>query len=126
MSTPRQRRVAYALMTKLGELLLYEVNDPRLAGVTVTEVQIDRELQYADVYVNALGEEARRDEVLEALDRATGFLRGRLSRSLDLRKMPELRFEWDSAFEQAQRIDQLLDSLDIPLAEDSDERGDSD
>lgn len=124
MSTPRRRRVSMALMTSLSELLLLEVNDPRLEGITVTEVEVDRELQYATVYVNALGEEARQEEVLEALERAAGFFRHKLSESLDLRKVPELRFKWDSAFEQAARIDELLDSLDI--SHDSGEDGDSD
>ena len=124
MGTPRQRRVADALRTQLSELLLLEVNDPRLEGVTITEVQIDRELQYASIYVNALGEEARQGEVLEALERATGFFRRRLSERLDMRKTPDLRFEWDTAFEQASRTDELLDSLDI--AEEAGEGGDSD
>ena len=122
MTTTRQRRVADALMTRLSELLLLEVKDPRLSGVTITEVQIDRELQMADVYVNALGEEDRKDEVLEGLARAAGFFRKRLSQSLDLRKVPELRFGWDTAFEYAERIDRLLDSLDISPENDSDEQ----
>lgn len=113
MTTPRQNRVAEAIMAELAQLLIFEVNDPRLKGVTVTEVQIDRELQYADVYVNALGEEERKEEVVEALERASGFFRRMLSQNLDLRKVPELRFAWDTAFEQAARIDDLLDSLDI-------------
>lgn len=124
MTTPRQRRVAEAIMGELGQLLIFEVNDPRLRGVTVTEVQIDRELQYADIFVNALGEEERQEEVLEALERASGFFRRMLSQSLDLRKMPELRFAWDTAFEQAARIDELLDSLD--LSADSGQGVDSD
>ena len=122
MTTPRQRRVAEAIMADLGQLLIFEVNDPRLKGITVTEVQIDRELQYADIYVNALGQEERQEEVLEALERASGYFRRMLSKSLDLRKMPELRFAWDTAFEQAARIDELLDSLDIS----PDQSGDSD
>jgi len=124
VTTPRQRRVAEAIMGELGQLLIFEVNDPRLRGVTVTEVQIDRELQYADIFVNALGEEERQEEVLEALERASGFFRRMLSQSLDLRKMPELRFAWDTAFEQAARIDELLDSLD--LSADSGQGVDSD
>jgi ribosome-binding factor A len=124
MTTPRQRRIADAIQLELSQLLLIEANDPRLDGVTVTEVAIDRELQYADVYVNALGDEERRDEVLGALERATGFIRHRLSKSLDLRKVPELRFEWDTAFEHAARIDELLDSLDIPDDSGGDGRSD--
>ena len=111
MTTTRQRRVAEVLKQKLSELLLLEMNDPRLAGVTITDVLIDRELSYADIYVNALGDEERREDVLAAMQRAAGFMRHRLGGALDLRRIPELRFAWDDSFEQAERIDQLLDSL---------------
>ena len=115
--------VALCASPARAQLIRNELPD-EAKGVTVTEVQIDRELQYADIYVNALGEEERQEEVLEALERASGFFRRMLSQSLDLRKMPELRFAWDTAFEQAARIDELLDSLD--LSADSGQGVDSD
>lgn len=124
MSSQRQRRVATALQAKLSELLLLDIKDPRLEGITITDIEVDREMQTADVYVNALGDEGRRDEVVSALERAAGYLRRQLAGSLDMRKIPELRFKWDTAFENASRIDELLDSLDI--ADTSDEGNASD
>ena len=121
MTSLRQQRVADLLRTSLSNLLLFEVNDPRLSGITITEVQIDRELEYASIFVNALGEDHRQDEVVEALERATGFFRHKLSKSLDLRKTPQLRFAWDTAFEQAERIDDLLKGLDLPDADDTED-----
>ena len=59
----------------LSELLLMEVTDPALQGVTVTSVSLDREMEYADVRVNALGDESREKEVMRGLERANGFLR---------------------------------------------------
>jgi ribosome-binding factor A len=112
--TIKQSRMNERIREILSELLMFETKDPQLAGLTVTEVSLDREVQFADVYVNALGEEERQDEVLDALERATGFLRRELGKRIRTRRTPELRFKWDDTFEHAERVDRLLDSLDIP------------
>lgn len=113
MSKIRQERTAELIQQLLSEMFLREVNDPRLAGVTITEVQIDRELQYATAYVNALGDDSRREEVMAGLQSAAGFLRRELAQSLDLRSAPILRFEWDPRLRYVEEVDELLDELDI-------------
>ncbi len=70
MSKVRQERTAELIQQLLSEMFLREVSDPRLAGVTITEVQIDRELQYATAFVNALGGDEQRDEVMAGLQSA--------------------------------------------------------
>jgi ribosome-binding factor A len=110
----KQDRIAWRIRQILSELLLREVSDPRLHGVTVTEVDVDREMQYARVYVNALGEEVRQEEVMSGLNHARGFLRHELGKSLRLRKTPELAFIWDVRFEQGEHMNQVISSLDIP------------
>ena len=110
----KQDRIAWRIRQILSELLLREVSDPRLHGVTVTEVDIDRELQFARVYVNALGEEVRQEEVMQGLNHAKGFLRRALGQSLRLRKTPELAFVWDMRFEHGEHLNQVISSLDIP------------
>ena len=123
MTGIHQQRIAEQIRQVLSELFLREMRDPRLQGLTVTEVTIDRELQFAEVYVHALGEDERQEEVMAALDRASGFLRREVGRVVNLRRTPELRFKWDPIFAQAEKIDRLLDSLDIP-DEASDEASD--
>jgi ribosome-binding factor A len=113
----KQDRMAGRIRTILSELLLREVSDPRLHGITVTEVELDPELQYARVYVNALGEEERRDEVMEGLKRANGFLRREVGSRVRLRKTPELHFLWDERLERVERINQILSEIHIPPAE---------
>ena len=113
----RRQRVEGRIRAILGEMLLREVRDPRLQNVTVTEVSLDPELLYADVYVNALGEEQRSPEVLAGLARANGFLRRQVGRRLRLRVVPELHFHWDALLEQGARMDDLINSLDIPPEE---------
>ena len=110
----RQQRLEGRIRAILGELLLRAVRDPRLQNVTVTEVTLDPELVYADVFVNALGEEERAPEVLVGLARANGFLRREVGRRLKVRLVPELRFHWDAVLEQGARMDELINSLDIP------------
>lgn len=110
----KQGRMEERLRAILSELLLREVSDPRLQGVTVTEVRLDAELMFADVYVNALGEEARQDEVMQGLDRAKGFMRREVGQRVRLRNTPELHFHWDNTLEYGERMNQLLDSLEIP------------
>lgn len=117
MSTVRQQRTAEQIRTTLSQLLLLEMKDPRLQGVTVTRVTIDRELQYADVYVQALAEDEREDEVMDGLQRASGFLRRELGNVLRLRHIPTLHFHWDPSLAHAEHINRLLDGLDIPEEE---------
>jgi ribosome-binding factor A len=114
MSKIRQERTADQIQLILSEVFLKELRDPRLVGVTITEVVVDRELQYADVYVNALGDDDRRDEVMAGLDSAAGFLRREVAQSLDLRSAPVIRFHWDPRLRFVEEVDSLLDGLEIP------------
>ena len=114
MSKIRQKRTAEQIRTILGELVLREMRDPRLQDLTFTEVKLDRELQYADIYVNALGDDAREKEVMDALEGAKGYLRRELAGRLRTRTVPQLHFHWDPTLAHAEHIGQVLDGLDIP------------
>lgn len=126
MPSKKQGRVAELIQEILSSLIQLEVKDPRLQGVTIMDVDVDRELMYATVYVSALGGDEEREEVLDGLETASGFLRRELGANLSLRRVPELRFQWDETFEQAQRIESLLDSIEIPPPEDEDVELDDD
>jgi len=107
-SSTRARRVGERIRQELAELLARQVSDPRLQGVTVTAVEVDREFAYATAFVNALGDEARQEDILESLDSARGFLRSSLAQRIPLRTFPRLRFRWDESFDQASAIEALL------------------
>ncbi len=98
----------------LSHLLLREIADPRLQGLTVTEVKLDPELMVAKIYVSAMGDESRQDAVMTGLRRANGFLRRAVGNRIRLRNTPELHFHWDHTLAQAERINQLISKLDIP------------
>lgn len=92
-------------------MLIHEISDPRLAGVSVTDVRVDRELAYASVYVSALDGSERSGEIIQALEHAQGYLRRELAQRVDLRTFPRLRFVWDATFERAERIEKLIAEL---------------
>jgi ribosome-binding factor A len=110
-STLRQKRVADRLQVEISELFQREMNDPRLELVTVTRVIIDRELEYANVFVSTVGDEARQAEVLAILQGAHGFIRREIGRRVKLRRTPQLIFHWDPSPEKAEQVEQLLDQL---------------
>jgi ribosome-binding factor A len=112
----KQERMADRIREVLSGLLLLEVTDPALHDVTVTEVVLDPELEYADVYVNALGDESRQPEVMAGLKRANGFLRREMGKRIRLRRTPVLQFHWDITLSRAEEIEQALDKLDLPPA----------
>ena len=111
VSKLRAERIGERIREELSEMLLQEVADPRLEGVSITDVKVDRELSFADIHVSALEGMARTKEVLHALEHAQGFLRHELSQRIELRTFPYLRFHWDPTFERADRIERLIASL---------------
>ena len=92
-------------------MLLKVVGDPRLRGISVTDVKVDRELAWAEIFVSAVEGADRSKEVLEGLRSATGFLRHELAARIDLRTFPRLRFHWDPTPERADHIERLLAQL---------------
>lgn len=113
MSKIKQDRMADRIREILSELMLREVSDPRLYNVTVTEVKLDPELMFADVYVNAMSED-RQKEVMQALKSAKGFLRREVGKRIRLRNVPDLIFHWDTTLEHGEQMNQLIDGLYIP------------
>lgn len=94
-------------------MLLREINDPRLRQIFITDVRIDRELAYADVYVSAVEGSVRSKEILAGLEAAGGFFRRALAKRVELRSFPRLRFHWDPTPEQADHIEKVLADLRV-------------
>jgi ribosome-binding factor A len=92
---------------------MQEISDPRLEGVNVTSVEVDREIAFADIYISAMDGVARKSEILQALRNASGFIRSQLASSMShLRSFPQLRFHWDPVPERVDRLDQIFAELD--------------
>jgi ribosome-binding factor A len=110
-SKMRLQRIEDRIHQELMDLILIKVKDPRVSGVTVTDVTVDRELAFADIYVSAVEGVVRSKEILAGLERASGFLRRELAARIDLRVFPRLRFHWDTTPENADHIEQLLNEI---------------
>jgi len=109
--TLRSNRVAEQMKKELGELITRKIKDPRVGFVTVTDVEVTGDLQQATVYITSLGNEREREETLQALVRASGFIRSEIGKRIRLRRTPEIFFEFDSSVEYGNRIDTLLRQL---------------
>ncbi|MBT8131176.1 MAG: 30S ribosome-binding factor RbfA [Gammaproteobacteria bacterium] len=104
----RSDRVGEELQRALSEIIRDKLDDPRFRLVTITEVKLTRDLSHARVFVSTLGD-TDHQEVVDALGRATGFIRGELGRRLVIRAVPQLHFEYDETLEQGQRLRSLID-----------------
>lgn len=113
-SNTRVLRIAERIRNELADLLHRGVADPRLDMVTITAVEVDRELAFATVYVTAYDAADRRAEILKALDGARGFFRTELARRIELRSFPKVRFRWDDSADQGAKIEALLKQLNAP------------
>jgi len=107
----RLQRIADRIREEISELLIREINDPRLQQIFITDVKVDRELAYADIYVSAVEGVSRSKDVLAGLESASGFIRRTLASRVDLRAFPRLRFHWDVTPENADRIERTLAEL---------------
>ena len=107
----RAERVADTLREEISQIVGFELEDPRLSGVTVTEVRLSGNLKAAKVYVTIAGDEAEHQKALAALRHATPYVRKQLGLSLNLPRTPEINFVRDRVEEEGERVDQLL--LDI-------------
>lgn len=105
----RSDRVAEAIREEVATFLQEGVKDPRVVGlVTVTSVDVTRDLRSAKIYVSVLGSDEERRATFEGLESLAGHLRSRLGRSLRLRVAPELQFREDQSVTRAARIETLL------------------
>jgi ribosome-binding factor A len=107
----RLQRIADRVRQELSEMFVREINDPRLKNIFITDVKIDKELAYADVYFSAIEGVGRSAEILEGLESASGFLRRTLSSRVEVRAFPRLRFHWDPTPENADHIEKVLAGL---------------
>ena len=105
----RNQRLGNQILRSLSELLRQEVKDPRLGAVSLTAVDLTRDLSVARVYFSLLNPDADPAPAANGLERASGFLRGKLGGALKVRHVPELRFVHDDSAAQSIRISELLD-----------------
>jgi len=105
----RAARIADQIQRDLSELIRKELKDPRVGLVTITSVEVTRDLSHAKVYVTTLAGAESGERSIQALQHAAGFLRTQLSQTLKVRSIPQLHFVYDASVERGARLSQLID-----------------
>lgn len=111
MNQARADRVAQALQRELGAMLLTDVKDPRIGFVSVTRVEVSRDLRVAKIHVSVLGDQEQMESSLSGLKSAASYLRGELARRLGLRLAPQLDFRPDRSIDDSLHLQEILKTL---------------
>lgn len=106
--TRRTQQVGEMLRAELDEIIRREVKDPRIGFFSITRVDVPTDLRSARIYVSVLGSDEERQDTLDALRQAAGFIRFHLKPRLRMRQIPELDFRDDRSMEYAQEISEVL------------------
>jgi ribosome-binding factor A len=105
--------VAQLIRRELSDIITNRLRDPRVGQwVSITDVEVTRDLSFARVYLSMLGTPEDRERALDGLRSATGFIRSQLAPRLDVREVPDLRFEIDDSIDKGARVDEILRRLD--------------
>jgi ribosome-binding factor A len=108
----RIERVNSLIRQEISELLQRQVKDPRLGSfIAVTEVNTSADLKHSRIFVSQLGNNEEKKSVLKGLTSASGFFRSKLAKSLKMRHIPELSFEWDNSIERGDRLQKLINKV---------------
>jgi ribosome-binding factor A len=111
MSKVRANRVGEQLKKEIGEIFQRELKDPRIGFLTVTAVDMTGDLSQAKVFISVLGSEEQRENSLNAIAKASGFIRSEIGKRIRLRHTPELIFKLDESIDYGSKIEKLLQDL---------------
>ncbi len=111
MKSIRQQRVTELLFEELSIMISNELDDPRLSLLTVTAVEVSKDLRNAKVFVSHQQEDVTREEMFKHLRRAVPFLRSQLAVRCSMRVVPELHFYYDDIPEKAERVQEILQQI---------------
>ncbi len=107
----RPERLAEAIKKEVADLLREELKDPRIGFVTITSVEVSRDLRYANIFVSVFGEPDEQKATIEALQKAQGFIRGELGKRIRLRYTPEITFKLDLSIVRGSRLIALMNEV---------------
>ena len=113
----RTRRIGHVLRKELAVIIAREVDSAALGLVSITAVSVSKDLRHARVYVTALAAKVSQTEVADQLNAQAATLRWALGQRAELRRTPELVFEYDASIERGTEMSKLLDDIEIPKDE---------
>jgi len=107
----RTQRVGGQIQRELAQIIQQELRDPRLGMVTISAVEVSKDMTHAKVFITLMNPDQDVNETLKVLKKASGFLRHTLGKRILLRVLPELHFVYDSSVDEGMRISALLDAV---------------
>lgn len=107
----RSQRVGGQIQRELAQIIQQELRDPRLGLVTISAVEVSKDMTHAKIFITLMNPEQDVDETLKVLKKASGFLRHALGKRIVLRVIPELHFAYDSSLDEGMRVSALLDAV---------------
>jgi ribosome-binding factor A len=119
----RPGRVQEAIRQEVATIIQNEIKDPRIGFLTVTKVELSKDLRHARVYFSTLGETKDKQLALKGLNSAKGYIKGRLSDKIKLRYMPDIAFRIDDTLEHTQRIFELMNRINKEKKDDEENPG---
>ena len=122
MAYPRTNRIATEIKKIVSSMILNELKDPRISPLTsVVEVEVTRDLSFANIFISVYGNKKEKDQTLKALANSTGFVRKEIGKKIKLRCTPEPVFKLDSSIENAMYISDLIHKVNKPGTENEQE-----
>jgi ribosome-binding factor A len=104
----RSERVQELLLEEISKLIQHDLKDPRIGFVTVTRIELSDNLKNAKVFVSIMGSEEQKENSIEGLNSAKGFIRSSLGKNLYLKHIPELHFKLDKAADHVEKITKII------------------
>lgn len=108
----RTEKVSHTLKERISEIIQREVKDPRVGFITVTSVEVSPDLHEAKVFITVLGNKKQRQETLDALNKASGYVRGELGKRIHMKFTPNLEFRYDESVKAGMYIEKLLHKIE--------------
>lgn len=109
--TTRQAKVQQLIKHEVSDIIIREFKDPRKGFITITDVEVSGDMRHARVFVSVLGDEDDKKRNLKILNNAAHFIRGSLSKRIEMKAIPDLEFKLDTSADQGIRIMELLEQV---------------
>ena len=106
--TLKADKVSGIIQKEVSEIIQFQLKDPKIGFITITDVQVTNDISIAKVFVSFLGQKAREEAGMKALDRSKGYIRSELAKRMTLRKVPSLVFKIDDSLDKGNKIDNII------------------
>lgn len=106
--TMKKDRIEAIIQKEVSSIIQMELKDPKIGFITITDVTVTNDLSIAKIYVTFLGQQARIDAGMKALERSKGFIRSLLAKRMTIRKVPQLIFVYDESLEKGNKIEKII------------------